>query len=98
MFAYVFYMRGCRGGKLRHLTNMRCCCAVCPLQKFPGLLKDGAMPEVLIVSEPVAGMCDHFAAAPDMCPMGDAGAEGEQQQEHVHLGMDVGECQTVTCG
>lgn len=56
------------------------------------------MPEVLIVSEPVAGMCDHFAAAPDMCPIGDAGAEGEQQQEHVHLGMDVGECQTVTCG
>jgi hypothetical protein len=43
------------------------------------------MPEVHIVAEPVAGMCDHFTSAAD------EDDDQAQQQKRVFLGIDVGE-------
>jgi hypothetical protein len=64
------------------------------LQRFPGLLpEDGAMPEVHIVAEPVAGMCDHFTMAEDEEDDEEEEEGGQQQQQQrVYLGIDVGEC------
>jgi hypothetical protein len=64
------------------------------LQRFPGLLpEDGAMPEVHIVAEPVAGMCDHFTMAEDEDEEEELESQKQQQQlPRVYLGIDVGEC------
>uniref|UniRef100_A0A383WL79 Uncharacterized protein n=1 Tax=Tetradesmus obliquus TaxID=3088 RepID=A0A383WL79_TETOB len=70
------------------------------LQKFPGLLPEGgALPEVHIVAEPVAGMCDHFTTADDEDDDDDEGAQQQQQQqqERVYLGIDVGDGTTDCC-
>ncbi|WIA18446.1 hypothetical protein OEZ85_009905 [Tetradesmus obliquus] len=72
------------------------------LQKFPGLLPEGgALPEVHIVAEPVAGMCDHFTTADDEDDDDDEAAQQQQQQqqqqERVYLGIDVGDGTTDCC-
>jgi hypothetical protein len=50
------------------------------------------MPEVHIVAEPVAGMCDHFTMAEDEDEEEEEDSQQQQQLPQVYLGIDVGEC------